>query len=214
MEVDFNDLLISSPFTMLCAGSTSSGKTHFVKTFIENVDDIVSVPPQKILYCYGTYQKIFDLMERQLHVSFMQGIPSLAVLEDLSQHGPTLLILDDLMTEVYNSKDMLNLFTQYSHHNNISVIFTSQNVYYGGKFGRTITLNCHYLVLFKNYNLAQVRFLGQQLFPGQSAKFLKIYQDAISVRFGYLFINIHPAANTDYMLRSQIFPGNIMYVYK
>ena len=215
MEVDKQTLLLSSPFTMLCAGATSSGKTFFIKTLIENIHDIVTDVPKKILYCYGTYQDIFEQMKSGFkNINFIQGIPSKQTLDEISSFGASLVILDDLMSDVYNSKDMLHLFTQYSHHNNISVIFTSQNLYHGGKFGRTITLNCHYLVLFKNYNLAQMRFLGQSLFPGISQGFLQIYKDALKQKYGYLFIDLHPSADAAFMLRSQIVPSFPMYVYQ
>ena len=215
MEVDREELLLLSPFTLLCVGATSSGKTSFIKKFLIDVQNLVSQPPKKILYCYGTFQPIFEHMKEEVHnITFMQGIPNKQILEELSAYGQTLLIVDDLMNDVYNSKDMLHLFTQYSHHHKISVIFTTQNLYHGGKFGRTITLNCHYLVLFKNYNLAQVRFLGQSLFPHKSHKFIQIYNDAIQKKYGYLLIDLHPGSDSRFMLRTQIFPPEDMVIYQ
>jgi hypothetical protein len=43
-----------------------------------------------------------------------------------------------------------SLFTKKSHHRNISVMYIEQNLFHKGKNHRTISLNAHYMVLFKN----------------------------------------------------------------
>ena len=60
------------------------------------------------------------------------------------------MVIDDQMTETSNNKRILNLFTNGSHHRNLSLIFLVQNVYFQGKIKRTLSLNASYLVLFKN----------------------------------------------------------------
>ena len=215
-EIEEFNWKLNAPFTMLCAGTTSSGKTFFIKEFLQNIRNIMTIKPQKILYCYGTYQPIFQDIEFLMdNITFLQGIPTKEILDELGeQYNTSLIILDDLMHEVYNSSDMLHLFTQYSHHNNISVIFTTQNIYHGGKFARTITLNCHYIILFRNSNVAQIRILGQQLFPGRGKDFMSIYQDAIKLKYGYLFIDLHPASETHLKLRSNILSPDQKILYQ
>jgi len=61
---------------------------------------------------------------------------------------PTLLIIDDLMSET--NQLVADIFTKISHHRNISVIYMTQNIFDKNKYARTISLNAHYLVLFKN----------------------------------------------------------------
>jgi hypothetical protein len=118
------------------------------------------------------------------------------------------------MEEVNNSKEAVKLFTQKSHHKNISIIFISQNLYFGGKYGRTINLNCHYIALFKNPNLTQIRILGQQLMPGKSKVLTEAYEDAIKEKYGYLFLDLHPISDRDLMLRSHIFPNEDIIIYQ
>jgi len=60
----------------------------------------------------------------------------------------TLLILDDLMSET--NQLVANVFTKISHHRNVSVVYLTQNLFDKNKYARTISLNAHYLVLFKN----------------------------------------------------------------
>jgi len=54
------------------------------------------------------------------------------------------------MSQVVDDKNILNLFTVGSHHRKNSVIFLTQNIYEKGKYARTISLNTHYFILFKN----------------------------------------------------------------
>jgi len=61
---------------------------------------------------------------------------------------PTLLIIEDLLSET--NQLVSDIFTKISHHRNISVINMTQNVFDKNKFATTISLNAHYLVLFKN----------------------------------------------------------------
>ena len=72
-----------------------------------------------------------------------------------------LLILDELILES-SSDVILDLFTDGSHHKNISVIFVTQNVFHKGKVERDISLNTKYLVLFKNpRDRAQIQHLAR-----------------------------------------------------
>ena len=71
------------------------------------------------------------------------------------------------MHEVVDDKNVLNLFTVGSHYRNISVIFLTQNVYEKGKYARSISLNSHYFILFKNRrDQAQITHLARQIFSG------------------------------------------------
>ena len=54
------------------------------------------------------------------------------------------------MIEAGNDNRIVNLFTKGSHHRNLSVTYIVQNLFHQGKVKRNISLNSHYLVLFKN----------------------------------------------------------------
>jgi hypothetical protein len=45
---------------------------------------------------------------------------------------------------------MASLFTEKSHHRNIIVMYIVQNLFHRGKHHRVISLNAHYMVLFRN----------------------------------------------------------------
>jgi len=69
-------------------------------------------------------------------------------MEDFDGREPVLLIVDDLMQETDQS--VANLFTKGSHHRDVSIMFLAQNLFSKNKFARTMSLNAHYMVLFKN----------------------------------------------------------------
>jgi len=72
-----------------------------------------------------------------------------------------------------------NLFTKRSHHRNISVVFLVQNLFHKNKQIRTISLNVHYLVLFKNpRDATQFASLARQMYPNKSAFAVEAYKDA------------------------------------
>ncbi|KAJ8027016.1 hypothetical protein HOLleu_32028 [Holothuria leucospilota] len=79
----------------------------------------------------------------------VEGLPT-NLEEYLDPSYKTLIILDDIMTSHGNDKRITDLFSKGSHHRNISVIYILQNFFYGAKETRNITLNAHYIILFRN----------------------------------------------------------------
>jgi len=59
-----------------------------------------------------------------------------------------LIIFDDLMRDIAKNSFVTELFTRFAHHENASVIFTSQNYFGLGANGPTILANCNYRVVF------------------------------------------------------------------
>ena len=64
----------------------------------------------------------------------------------------TLFILDDCFLEAIESKFVVNAFTK-GRHENISTIFITQNLFFSGKFARSIALNCSHYILMRNREL-------------------------------------------------------------
>ena len=106
----------NSLFTIV--GGTRTGKSSWVFKFLRNLPDMFGdTPTKKVMYCYGIYQPLFNEIKRVIPaILFHEGLPDKEEMMELSRDGHALLILYDLMQEVSNSKDMLDLFCQYSHH--------------------------------------------------------------------------------------------------
>jgi hypothetical protein len=195
-------LIWKHPFTCIVAGPTGCGKTMFMKRFVENALDVVNPPPLRIIWCYGIFQDIFRDIKG---VEFNEGLP-----EESMQRKGTLIIIDDLMHEADDS--VSKIFTKYSHHRDVSVIFLTQNIFYKG--GRTIGLNAHYLVLFKNpRDATQITYLARQMYPSKSKFMIEAFKDATTAPFSYLTVDLKANTDEKLRLRSGIFPGETSYVY-
>ena len=84
-------------------------------------------------------------------IEFVKGIPT-ALEKDsyFDVNKRNLIVFDDQMIDASKDKGIVNLFTRGFHHRNLSVIYIVQNIFNQGKGSRSISLNSHYLVFFKN----------------------------------------------------------------
>jgi hypothetical protein len=117
------------------------------------------------------------------------------------------------MTE--SNDDVSNIFTKVSHHRNVSVVYLSQNLFYRSKQNRTMSLNTHYMVLFKNpRDATQVANLSRQMYPGRSKFLVEAFKDATAKPYGYLLIDLKPDTDEKFRVRANIFPNDDrQYVY-
>ena len=188
-----------TPFTCLVAGPSGAGKTVFVTKFIRFLKEMTHPPPEEVVWCYGEWQEGYRETE---NVIFQEGLPN----EDQWTDGKSrLLIIDDLMAETDHS--VTRLFTKGSHHRNISVMLIVQNLFFKNKESRTISLNSHYMVLFKNpRDASQITQLAKQMYPGKTRWMQEAYKDATSRPFGYLLVDLRQSTPEHLRLRSHIFP--------
>ena len=194
------------PFTCIVSGPTGCGKTNFTLKLIQHSKTVISPAPEKILWCYGVYQDRFNGVKG---VEFHEGLPDLSIFDGAKR---TLLILDDLMHET--DERVTKIFTKISHHNNVSVLYLTQNLFYGGKQNRTIGLNAHYLVLFKNpRDATQISCLARQMHPGKSAFMIEAFKDATALPYSYLLVDLKADTDDSYRLRSNVFPDEENFVY-
>ena len=194
------------PFTAIVAGPSGAGKSQFAIKFIDHLEYMVKPKIEKVIWCFGVHQEVFDSYP---HINFQEGLPDLNIFDGKDK---TLLILDDLMTECDNR--VTQIFTKISHHRNVSVLYLTQNLFYQSKHTRTISLNAHYLVLFKNVRDAtQIANLARQMYPKKSNYLMEAYQDSTMAPFGYLLVDLKPDTDERFRLRTNIFPGETHYVY-
>jgi hypothetical protein len=115
-----------------------------------------------------------------------------------------LIVIDDLMSEATKDTSICDLFTKGSHHRNLSVICLVQNLYYHGKENRTLNLNSHYIVLFKNpRDQQQVMILARQMYPGNTNYFMDKYKEATQKPYGYLVIDLKAGTKDEHRLQAK-----------
>jgi len=206
-EIEF-DTALKHPFTCIVAGPTKAGKTELVKKLVKHADTLISPSPQSIYWCYSENQPGYA--ELDTLVRFHEGMPPVAELKaDTSQ--PKLVVLDDLMSDLKDSKSLTELFVRGCHHWNISCIHIVQNLFYGG---RTSRVNAGYIFLLKNpSDRLQASNLAHQLYPKRQSYFMEALEDATQQPHSYLLVDLNQSTPEILRLRTSVFPGENTVVY-
>ena len=172
---------------------------------LRNLEELFDPVPSKVLYCYGEYQKEFD--ELPPNVEVMDGFPD-NLNDMLRSHDNSLVVLDHLMAQCSNDQRVSDLFTCGSHHRGISVLYLTQNLFPPGKLSRTISLNSHYMIIFRNpRDSLGISTLARQMFPKHSGYLMDSFHDATDKPHGYLLVDCHPRTFENMRLRTNILPG-------
>lgn len=193
---------LQHPSSLIVSGPSQSGKTELVRKIIGK--KAYNHDLQKIIWCYSVWQPWF-LEEK--HIEFKQGLPEEDATADL-------IIIDDQMNNITNA--IADMFTVGSHHKNFSVILITQNLFPRVRQFRDISLNAHYLILFRNNrDLSQASCFARQAFPGRGKYFLDAYKKATARPYSYLLVDVHPKTSDDHRLRQSLFPdhNDINWVY-
>ena len=203
------DLYLTTPMRLFWCGPSGSGKTTFLKDFITYYSEITGKKATNIIYCYATYQSIYDEIKHfNENVIFVEGFPSYiedSYLNNTEQHD--LLIIDDLIDRITDEASFRDIFLRNSHHKNFSVVVVTQNPFYKGKFLRTCSLQCTGFVIFKcSRDESMIANLARQIFPKNSAFLLDVYQNVTEKPFQYLFVDFSPYCLKELRIRGNIIP--------
>ena len=206
------DVRFETPANFYICGQSQCGKSFLVRSMLLHRDELFNPVPSKIVYCYGEYQSAFDdLMQKIPNISFVQGFPE-NLYDMLSTNS--LVIVDDLMSQCSQNQSMSDLFTKGSHHRGVSVLYLTQNLFPPGKQSRTISLNSHYMIVFKNpRDSLGISILACQMYPNKTNFLLESFQDATKNPYGYLLMDLHQLTPKNMRLRTNILPGEKQIVY-
>ena len=170
---------------MIC-GPSKSGKTTWVINLIEHRDVLFKDKIQKIYWFYGTWQRDYEKLKND--VIFKNGIDE----ENTSIEANSMVVIDDLVAETENNRSVTALFTKLVHHQNLFLVYVSQNFYHQSREARMHHLISHFIVFFKNpRDKTQVNILARQMFPGRSPREFSIMFDQVTEKaHGYLLIDL------------------------
>ena len=154
-----------------------------MKKFIEYKEDLFNILTQCTVWCYKEWQPAYNILkEREAsNITHVSGIPND---DDEIVSDPSfthLIVFDDMLGDKDEEKIKL-WFTRKGHHRNASVVYITQNLFQQNKTSRTISLNNHYLILFRSpREKKQIKVLAQQL---QSPHLTNAFNDATSKPHG------------------------------
>jgi hypothetical protein len=199
------DPRLQSPYTMLIAGPTSCGKSYLVFNIIENIKQLVTPEVHDITYCYSQWQPGYKKMV-ELGVTFHKGMPTREELfaegRDTSKHS--LLVIDDLLDVEY-APLVRDLFIKGSHHLNMNVIFITQNLFFANKDFRTLSLNAHYLVVFKNpRDMSQIGYISRQAYPAQPGFLTAVYNNETQKQHAYIVLDCKQSTPDNLRVRDSV----------
>ena len=194
------DLRLHGDKVMMVAGPSHGGKSTFVYNLLKRRHEFFREYTNRVIWSYGIKQA--DLLEK-LRVANFIGIEGIYPADQLRRHD--ILVLDDLLSESKNSKDVTNLFTRTAHHMHCFIIFITQNLFPSGKESRTRSLNTHYYAIFKNpRDQSQFEIFARQVAPRKSKALIEVFEKATQDPFQYLFIDFTQECAENYRLRGKL----------
>ena len=206
------DMRTKFPFSMIVSGSRNVGKTEFVMKLLRHRHEMFDTDIDRLVWCYSKFQpsmvenfcQIFSIVE------FPEGIPS----DDYSNPKQVnLVVIDELAKQSIQSLTVSSYFTK-GKHDNISVIFLTQNLFIQGKYARNISLNSDQIGIFKTpRDRSQISNLAKQIFPGNSNFLTAAYNDATKKPYSYIIYDTKQETRDDVKIRTGVFPGDVMYTY-
>ena len=167
------------------------------------------------MYCYGIYQPLFDEIKRVIPaILFHEGLPDKEEMMELSRDGHALLILDDLMQEVSNSKarPVLPIFSPYGHQCDV---FNAKSI----STREIFTYDCF------EYSCSGAVKIYEKCIPNQLLCSTVVSKSQGNVGgnlcgfhpYGYLVVDMNPSSADLYRLRTHIFPEEyppVIYIPK
>lgn len=198
------DMRLKHDASMIVSGPTQSGKSTFTVKLLEARKFIFDQPLEHMFWYYGIAQSYLHNKLRTMNVHLEEGLPS--NFDRIPKKS--IIVIDDLSSEMKTNKAVTQLFTRVAHHNQCFVILITQNLFEKGPELRTQHLNAQYLTLFKNpRDSLQVSVLGMQMYPHRKQFLNAAFNDATSRSHGYLLIDNHQLREEHLRLRTNILPN-------
>lgn len=192
------------PSTFLIVGPSGVGKTVFSTTFLHNLHMFDT----EINRVHWYNSEIEALPKRgclpgDLDIEYFNKLPESF---ENDSGDPLIVIIDDMMSEGSGSIAISNLFTKKSHHQSITALFLTQNIFHKNKYSRDISLNCSYIVLFKTIRgKSQLNTFFQQMYPDSWRQLQRIYKEVTLKPYSYLFIDLTQRTPDLLRFRTDIF---------
>lgn len=198
-------------------GPSGSGKSWWIVNLIKHRESLFDTKFNRILYCAPAKKSQIHF---QIYESIKKYFPETELIFGLPKPSdligdllPKLVIMDDLMQQIFSSPFMEEVFIQHSHHSSCSLIFTTQNFFNTGKT-KTIMRQCNYKVIFNSPSDQLIlRHIGCQLKPETPNFLINIFStlDRLFPQddYKYILIDGEPKSKMKHLrVRTHIFPNN------
>jgi ABC-type dipeptide/oligopeptide/nickel transport system ATPase component len=183
-------------------GKSNSGKSTFLRNLIECRDFTFREPVTRIIYVYKFAHEWFN--ELSDVVEFKQdNIP-----DDIAPNGHNLLIIDDACEGSF--EEISNWFLRSARHTRTTIVFVYQTIFNAASeaYKRIVNNTDVFVFTYQPKGRYQLSILFRQFFATKEEvkNALRIYNDAMQVKYSYLVFDTRQAAK--YRFRTNIFYEN------
>ena len=194
--MDSLDFHFKHPTIIQVSGPTRCGKTRLVHRILEK--QLIKPFATRIIWVFSVWQPDYDFIRKRYYgIEFEKGWRD-EIFYSLRPEQRNILVQDDQIGVASSSTTVADLFTKGSHHRNLTVISLVQNVHNQGKSRKTILLNSHYSVVFRNgRNTSQFRNMAYQICSNDGKWLVDSFTNAISKSYWYLVLDHHPSTPED-----------------
>ena len=202
------DLRLIHPARFIIHGPSCSGKSTFVWNLLKNSKQLFGFNFDSITYVSGrSFPK-----ENSVNGKIIRKLTNFVEddLKNINSMQNNIIIFDDNMNVESNDPLLSDMFTNMSHHLNITIIFIMQNLFPKGKFMKDISVNATYIVLMSNpRDKLQIKTLSYQIDGDSGAFYFNCFKDATKNNpFSYLFLDFNQTTPDALRVRTNIFPND------
>ena len=205
------NLKFKHPARILICGPSNSGKTTLVRNILEHREDFFEHPVTRVVWYYATQQPGYEPL-KQMGVELKEGLPD-SIETDFPHTAPDnetqIIVLDDFMKEAAKNDHVLQLFTKWSHHKNLTAIMITQNLYHQGRHSVDITRNVSvagFIIELRNIRVIE-RFLQSSYNKEQVREIMQwIRRNTYGKPYSNFFIDFDMKTDDQCRLRLNIIP--------
>lgn len=208
------------PSSALVSGASMSGKSTLVCSILRRADDFFAHSIDMVLVFYQQWQGAYMHLERTLgnRVQFHKSLPTS---EDLRgrieilrrEHGRHLgiaVVIDDYQTSL--SREHEEILSVLVNHSNIFVFLLLHRLYSSTNSTlRALTSNAQYIIFCKNIrNKGEFSYFARQFQPGRGKWLVKVFEEATSLPFSHLLVDLTQTCPERIRLRANILDRDVV----
>ncbi len=195
--------------SILISGASQSGKTLLLRDILICAEHMFQTLPTVCLFLYSHWQQAYEDIREKWgdRILFTQRTPKEEEVEELmSKHKHGRFVADDQGDHIEKSVFFRSLLCRLGHHCRMSTFCLLQDENLSSRTSSVLKKNFHVSIILRSpRERSFVRSIGMQ--TGDYQCVMEAYDDVRKEKYGYICIDLHPAADPDLKYRTNIVPN-------